>query len=104
MPDTLLMSDACLLALVIKGEHLDEEAKVREFLQPWLGVDKYTTEILACLQRSTSNGQIVSSKSARKLALQIAQASKKIKFMADLIVAMVAKIQELRDLAIDDKE
>lgn len=28
MPDTLLMSDACLLALVKKAEDLDEEARV----------------------------------------------------------------------------
>lgn len=50
IPDTLLMSDAYLLALVQKSKNLDEKAKVREFFQSWFRVDKYTTEILVCLQ------------------------------------------------------
>lgn len=48
--DTLLISDAYLLALVQKSKNLDEEAKIREFFQLWPRVDKYTTEILVCLQ------------------------------------------------------
>lgn len=50
MPNKLLVSDVCFLALVKKTKDLDTEAKVREICQPWPRVDKYITDIIACLQ------------------------------------------------------
>lgn len=97
IPDTLLMSDACLLALVKNGNELDDESKIRDFLQPWPGIDKFATDILACLQRSTPNGQTIPSKAERNAALQVARASKKAKFMDDPEVAAAARIQTLQD-------
>lgn len=69
MSNKMLVSNACLLALVKKTKDLDTEAKVREIRQPWPRVDKYTTDIIACLQQSTSNSQIISIKTELKLLL-----------------------------------
>lgn len=95
IPDTLLMSDTCLLALVKNGNELDDESKIRNFLQLWPEVDKFATDILACLQQSTSNGQTILSKARKKAALQVAQAFKKAKFMDDPEVTTTARIQAL---------
>lgn len=69
IPDTLLMSDICLLALVKNGNELDNESKIRDFLQPWPEVDKFATDILACFQQSIFNGQTIPSKAKKKVAL-----------------------------------
>lgn len=57
MPDSLLMTDTCLVALAKSGDSLldDSETKLREFLRPWYGVEEYTAEILACLLQSSSH-------------------------------------------------
>ena len=39
-----------------KQNELDNESKIKDFLQPWSEVDKFATDILACFQQSTPNG------------------------------------------------
>lgn len=48
--NTLLMSNAYLLALVKNGNKLDDELKIKDFLQLWPRVDKFATDIPAYLQ------------------------------------------------------
>lgn len=68
MLDTLLIFDVYFLALVKKTKNLDKKAKIRKFFQLQLRVNKYITEILACLQWLIYNKQIVFRK-AQKFAL-----------------------------------
>lgn len=49
MPDTLVMSDDCLLALATSGELLQDQALLLDFLEPWYGMAKYAEEILVCM-------------------------------------------------------
>lgn len=97
MPDTLLMTDTCLIALAKEGEALDNEEKMRKFLQPWPSPCRYFDEIFACIYRSSSHSDTIPKKSERKKALKAARASKTAKFMDDKEVFAAARIMALRD-------
>ena len=62
MPDSLLMPDACLLALAKHGDTFQDESQVHQFLQPWYGIDKYANEIFACLRQSSPQGDPIPTK------------------------------------------
>lgn len=93
MPESVLMTNDCLMALVKKSKDLDDEEKVYEFLQPWPSSRKYYDEIFACILQSNSQA----TKPQRKEALKEARARKKAKFMDDEVVTAAARITELRD-------
>lgn len=99
MPESLLMSDQCLLALAKEGEKLDERAKLQEFLRPWPDLEKYVDELFTCLCQSSSHGDsnTIPSKAQRREILKAARASKKIKFMDDPAIAEAAHITTMRD-------
>lgn len=98
MPDSLLMPDACLLALAKHSGLLLNEAQIDQFLQPWYGVNEYSNEILAaCIRQSSSHGDTPPTKTERKEALRAARVSKKAKGMDDPIIAKVTRITDLRD-------
>ena len=61
IPDTLLMSDACLVALAKAADGLVDcidGSKVKEFLQPWYGLDNYAEDLFLLLSQSRSNGDM----------------------------------------------
>lgn len=101
IPDTILMTDSCLVALAKGADDLQDETKLREFLQRWPQLSKYTSGILKCLHQSShkiaTHGETVSTKAMRKEALRSAWASKKTKYMDDPKVAKAAEIEALRD-------
>lgn len=97
MPDTLLMSEQCLLDLTKQGEEFNEKDKLVDFLRPWLDLDEFVDEIFDCLQGSSPQSQDPPTKAQRKSILKAARASKKAKFMDDPTVAEVAQITALRD-------
>lgn len=93
IPDTLLMSDACLVTLVKAANGLVDcvdGSKVKEFLQPWYGLDNYAEDLFLLLSQSPT-------KAARKEALKAARALKKAKGLDDPVVAMEARITALQD-------
>lgn len=89
MPDTLLMSEQCLLDLVKEGEEFDKD-KLSKFLCLWPDFDEFVDEIFDCLQRLSPYSQDPPIKTQRKAILMAAQASKKAKFMDNPIVAKMA--------------
>lgn len=95
IPDTLLMSDACLVALAKAADGLldcVDGSKVKEFLQPWYGLDNYAEDLFLVLSQSSSP-----TRAARKDALKAARVSKKAKGLDHPEVAMEARITALRD-------
>ena len=40
-PNSLSMSDTCLVALAKNADHLHDEKALVRFLEPWYGVDQY---------------------------------------------------------------
>lgn len=97
MPDDLLMPESCLLALAKYGESLLSATQVHEFLEPWYGVNKYSSEIFECLHQASSQYDVPSTKAERNVALQAARASKKAKGMDDPEKAKAVRITDLRD-------
>lgn len=80
------------MALAKSGGTLVDSDSLIKFLEPWYGLDKHCTEILACLDSTISSNSI-----DRKTALKAAQTSKKIKFIDDPAIAEAARITALRD-------
>lgn len=72
MPDTLLMSEQCLLDLAKQGEKFDEKDKLVDFLRSWPDHDEFIDEIFDCLQKSSPQGQDLSTKAQRKSILKAA--------------------------------
>lgn len=100
MPDTLLMSDLCLVDLAKRGEEFDDKAKLSAFLSQWLDLDaKCVDEIFACLCRSSSHGnpESLPTRAKRKAVLKAARISKKLKGMDDPVLAEASRITALRD-------
>lgn len=104
MPDNLIIPDSCLLALAKHGSELAlaiSSEKLREFLQPWEGVDEYLEELFTLIKRSSpqisSSTNFGPSRAERKETLKAARTSKKLKYMDDLVVAEAAKMTALRD-------
>lgn len=58
MPPGLIMSDDCLAALAKSGGTLVDSDSLIKFLEPWYGLDKHCTEILACLDSTTSSTSV----------------------------------------------
>lgn len=52
MPDNLILSDCCLLALAKDGELLQDESSLVDFLEPWHGTADFAEEILVCIQKT----------------------------------------------------
>lgn len=92
MPDKLITSDSCLLALAKNGGTLTDKATLHDLLQPWYGADEYCKELLECLVRSKHLNR-----PARREVLRSSKASKKIKYMDNPVVAEKARITALRD-------
>lgn len=92
MPPSLILSDDCLAALAKSGSTLTDSDSFIKFLEPWYGLNKHYTEILACLESTTSSTSV-----NQKAALKAARASKKIKFMDNPAITEAAKITALRD-------
>ena len=51
MPESLVMPDYCLVALV-KSEGLLNIKELIEFLEPWYAVSKHAQEIFHCLEKN----------------------------------------------------
>lgn len=92
MPESLLMTDTCLMNLVKQSQELDNKEKVCGFLYPWPSLHKYVDEIFYILQLNSQ-----ATKVQQKEALKEARTKKKAKFINDEVVAITAKIMELRD-------
>ena len=96
-PNSLIMSNTCLVALAKNADSLHDEQKLVQFLKPWYGVDQHRVEILACLkiypaEKPPDNLESTATlvpRSDRKEALKAARASKKVKYMDDPVVAAV---------------
>ena len=101
IPDTLLMSDECLVGLAKAADSLIDSidgSKIKEFLKPWYGLDKYAEELFICLCQSSITGEgLGPTRAARKDVLKLARASKKAKGLDDPVVAKKARITALRD-------
>lgn len=101
MPPSLILSDTCLSALAKSGGNLLADIfLLKEFLKPWHGADRRLDEIFACLQQfSPSKESSVSlpSRAERKMVLEAARLSKKLKYMDDPTVAEAAELTALRD-------
>lgn len=81
MPDSLVMSDDCLLALAKSGELLQDQASLLDFLKPWYGMAKHAEEILVCIQKTRSHSEYpeLPSKAEREAILKAERASTTIK-------------------------
>lgn len=99
MPDTLLISNCCLLELEKQEKKIDEKAKLLRFLLQWPDLDEFLDEIFAWLCRSSSHGNFegLSIKAKRKKILKAASVSKKLKDINNLIYAKTSNIIVLRD-------
>lgn len=99
LPDTLIMDDNCLIALAKNGEVLQDKTSLIQFLKPWYGMERYTDELLACIQQNSSCSATpdLPSKSERKAILTAARNSKKLKGMDDPLLAEEARMIALRD-------
>lgn len=86
------MSNDCLAVLAKSRSIFIDFNFFIKFLASWYGFDKHCTEILTYLN-ITALFTLVN----QKAALKAAQASKKIKFIDDLIIAKAARITALRD-------
>lgn len=71
---------------------------------PWYGVKKHYLAILACLQSTFPHNDDATSKIKQKATLKAAKVSKKIKFLDHLVVAVTARIIELRDQRLIQQE
>ena len=99
-PNSLIMSDTCLVALSKNADNLHDEQTLIRFLEPWYGVDQYRFEILDCLRTypaenppdniGSASSLLLVPRSDRKEALKAACASKKIKYIDDPVVAEAA--------------
>lgn len=101
MPPSLILSDTCLSALAKSGgDLLADIFLLKEFLKPWHGADRHLDEIFECLQQSSPSKESsvsLPSRAERKMILQAARLSKKLKYMDDPAVAEAAKLTALRD-------
>lgn len=81
MPDSLVMSDDCLLALAKSRELLQDQASRLDFLKPWYGMAKHAEEILVCIQKTRSHSEHpeLPSKAEREAILKAERASTTIK-------------------------
>lgn len=101
MPKGYVMPDCCLLTLAKLRELFNLDILI-EFPEPWHGVDKYTKEILICLQKNSplfdNNPHFdLLFKAEQKATLQTFRNSKKQKNMDDPLIAEKAQMVSLRD-------
>lgn len=94
---SLIISDNCLLALAKNAAILIDLESLIQFLSPWYGMEKHHLDILACLQSILPSNTNATFKLEQKTALKVAQASKKMKYIDDPVVAEAAKITAMRD-------
>lgn len=92
------MSDNCLLAITNNIYLLINKEAFIQFLIPRYGVEKHHLLILTYLQSIIPNGNYKATfKFEPKVTWKVAQASKKIKYVNDLVAAETARIIVLRD-------
>ena len=74
--DTLLMSNECLVGLAKAADSLIDSidgSKIKKFLKPWYGLDKYAEELFVCLCQSSITGEgLGPTRAARKDVLKLA--------------------------------
>lgn len=77
MPDNLILSDCCLLALAKDGELLQDESSLVDFLEPWHGTADFAEEILVCIQKNSFHSEYpaLPSKAEREAVLKATRAS-----------------------------
>lgn len=106
MPESLLMPDACLLALAKNALTLTNIDILNKFLDPWYGVSKFSDEILTCIQQTVPGpellpgahlGSSVPSRPERRAMLQAARASKKLQYLDDPVKAAASRLINRRD-------
>lgn len=88
MPDMLLMSEQCFLDFAKQdSEKLDTKNKLSDFLCLWSDLHEFVDEIFNYLQQSSPHSQELPIKAQRKSILKAVQASKKIKFIDNPVIA-----------------
>lgn len=94
---SLIMLDNCLFALAKNPNTLINLISIIQFLVLWYRIKKHYLGILAYLQSIIPINNDATFKLKWKTALKATQASIKMKYIDDLVVAKAAKITALRN-------
>lgn len=94
---SLIMLNNCLLTLAKNAIDLIDSESLIQFLVPWYRMEKHHLGILVCLQNTFPSSPNIAFKLERKAVLKAVQASKKIKYMDDPVIAKAAKITTMKD-------
>lgn len=95
MLHSLIIFDGWLIAFTKNANLVINEERFIQLLAPWYGIVKYYFAILACLQSTICNNNNATSMIKQKAALKAAQASKKVKYMDNSLIAKNVKITAL---------